>query len=513
MKHEHMEFREAIEKLASKTGITLPENRGYDRKKTSVTDNLYKINQLAEDFYHKYLKSKEGRKAYEYLTSRGISEAIIDKFFLGYAPDAWERFRIFCVNRNIPGTLLRTAGLTIASEKGKNDYDRFRNRIIFPVRNERSRIVAFGGRVLNNSLPKYINSPDSVIYSKSNVLYGLDQSKRFIREKRFAIIVEGYLDVIMPFQFGIMNIVAASGTSLTPSQVVLLKRYTDTVVMIFDSDSAGEAAALRGLDIMVENNMKVRIATLPENEDPDSFIRKKGKEAFEKVIEKAKDLFDYKLDLLRERYGDKNVTAIVDEMLPTISKIQHAVLQSECVRKLSETLGVHEASLRLEMGKVKTDYSYKSNETIKGPEEKLDYKNSELHLLGLSLLDRKAFITVKNEVGIENFSDGFIREAFNLVDDIYSDGCDEIKISKLISRLEGKKEIHNAVIKSVAEAEITTEQNKVLTDCIIFMKKEIRNETLKKLTRKLKQAQTTNNNDEITSILIKINKIHKEKVV
>ena len=175
-------------------------------------------------------------------------------------------------------------------------------------------------------------------------------SKRSIREKKYVIIVEGYLDVIIPHQFGITNVVAASGTALTSSQVSMLRKYTDTAVMVFDSDSAGEAASLRGLDLLVGNDMKVRIATLPKNEDPDSFLRKNGKQKFDEIIEQAKDLFDYKLDLLRERYGCRNIGPIVDEMLPTISNISHAVLQSEYVRRLAEALSVHEASLRVEMG-------------------------------------------------------------------------------------------------------------------------------------------------------------------
>ena len=327
-----------VEKFAQRAGIDLPRDKKYDAKKASLTENLYKLNQLAERYYHQTLKSNKGKEAYEYLRSRGVSTEIIDKFALGYAPNAWEQFRTFCKSRKIPDSLLRDAGLSIPSEKGKNDYDRFRNRIIFPIHNERGKIVAFGGRVLDSSLPKYINSPDSAVYSKSNILYGLYPSKNSIRENKHVIIVEGYLDVIIPFQFGISNVVAASGTALTQNQIVMLKKYTDTAIMVFDSDSAGEAASLRGLDILLENNMKVRIATLPENEDPDSFLRKNGKHAFEKIIADARDLFDYKLDLLKNRYGTKDIASVVDEMLPTIYKIQHAVLQSEYIRKLAEAL-------------------------------------------------------------------------------------------------------------------------------------------------------------------------------
>ena len=513
MQYEHMEFRETIEKFAQRAGIDLPRDKKYDAKKASLTENLYKLNQLAERYYHQTLKSNKGKEAYEYLRSRGVSTEIIDKFALGYAPNAWEQFRTFCKSRKIPDSLLRDAGLSIPSEKGKNDYDRFRNRIIFPIHNERGKIVAFGGRVLDSSLPKYINSPDSAVYSKSNILYGLYPSKNSIRENKHVIIVEGYLDVIIPFQFGISNVVAASGTALTQNQIVMLKKYTDTAIMVFDSDSAGEAASLRGLDILLENNMKVRIATLPENEDPDSFLRKNGKHAFEKIIADARDLFDYKLDLLKNRYGTKDIASVVDEMLPTIYKIQHAVLQSEYIRKLAEALSIHEASLRHEMGKIRAGYSYRAKHENKNIAEKPDYKTGELHLLGLSLLSRKAFIAVEEELGIENFTDSYIREAFEIISDIYSDGCGQINISKLISRLAEKKEIHDAILKSVTETEITSEKDKALSDCILFMKKEMRNETLKTLTRKLKEAQNRKNNAEITDLLIKINKIHKEKVV
>ena len=403
MKYENMEFPEAIRNLAGKVGVELPKYRPEDKEAVSLAARLYEINKTGALFYQNYLRSAKGKKAVDYLKNRGISTSTLGEFKIGFAPDEWEAFRKYCATKKVSPSLLKQAGLTIPSEKGKGDYDRFRNRIIFTIFNERGNIVAFGARVMDNSLPKYINSPETAIYSKSNVLYGLNFAKKDIREAGCAILVEGYLDVIIPYQHGIKNVVATSGTALTPRQVGLLKKYTDTAVMVFDADQAGEAASLRGLDILLENGMKVRIAALPLGEDPDSFVRKYGREKFEEAIAGAKELFDYKLDLLVSRLGERDIAGISDEMLPTILKVENAVIQSDYLRRLAERLGVHEASLRYEMGMVKPDYSYHYAKEAVTDKKSHNYRKSETHLLGLAMIDKSKFERINKELGIDKF--------------------------------------------------------------------------------------------------------------
>ena len=512
MKYENLEFPEAVRQLADKTGVEMPKYRREDSEENSLAAQLYEVNKLASSFYQNYLRSDKGKKASGYLGKRGFTPSTLAEFSIGYSPDEWEAFRRYASSKKVHPSLLRKAGLTIPSEKGKGDYDRFRNRIIFPIFNERGSIVAFGGRVMDDSLPKYINSPETLIYSKSNILYGLNFSKKGIRDSGYAILVEGYLDVIIPFQGGVRNIVATSGTALTPRQVTMLKKYTDTAVMVFDSDQAGEAASLRGLDILIENGMKVRIATLPEGEDPDSFISKNGRDEFLRIIDAAKDLFEYKLDLLVEKLGVRDISGIVDEMLPTIAKVESAVIQSDYLRKLAERLGVHEASLRYEMGKVKPDYSYHYAKEGETDRTSNNYRASEVHLLGLAMMDEGKFKRIESELGLDQIRDRDVRKVMDMVGEVFASGMKEVSPGKLLSRLEEDERAKEAAVQALAKADITEDPERAFSDCMFCIRKENREEELKSLTERLKKAQDKGNDTEMKELLVRINNIHKEKV-
>ncbi len=512
MKHENLTFPEAVRIAAAKAGIALPKYERPDGESNSLASRLYEINNTATAFYQNFLRSPKGKGALEYLKKRGFSSDIISEFRIGCAPDSWESFRKYCESKKISAELARKAGLTIPSEKGKGDYDRFRKRITFPIFNERGNISGLGARVMDNSLPKYINSPETVIYSKSNVLYGLNFSKKSIRAEGYAILVEGYMDVIIPYQYGVTNVVATSGTALTSRQVDLLKKHANTAVMVFDADSAGVAASLRGLDILIENGLNVRIATLPEGEDPDSFVREHGKEGFMKEINAAKDLFDYKLDLLLEKKGKSDIGGVADDMLPTIAKVQNAVVQSDYLKKLAERLGVHEASMRYEMGKVKPDYSYHYASEAKVDVEVTNYRSSELHLLGLALSAKRVFTLIQRELGLHMFRDINVKKVMDMLERFYDENDENINVGKLMSRMENDADAGSAVVQAIAKAEITQDIDKAVQDCMICVKKENREEKLKDLTSQLKKAQASHDDTGVIDILGKINKIHKEKV-
>jgi len=514
MNYEKMGFPEAVELLAGKAGVELPKYEKRSEEEASLITRLYEINKIAASFYQNNLRSPKGEKALAYLKKRGFSSSTLNDFRIGYAPDEWESLQQFCAGKKIPAELLRKAGLSIQSDKGRGDYDRFRNRIIFPIFNERGNIVAFGARVLDDSLPKYINSPETAIYSKSNVLYGLNFSKKTIREKGYVLIVEGYMDVIMPFQYGITNTVAASGTALTPRQASMLKKHTNAAVMVFDSDQAGEAASLRGLDVLIANDVNVRIVTLPKGDDPDSFVKKHGVKGFEDITKRAKDLFDYKLGLLMTKFrgeGIRDKANIISEMLPTISIVNNAVVKSGYLKKLAESLGVHEGSLRDEMKKVKPDYSFRCESVGKLDAGSKSYISSELHVLGLAILDEKLFELLKDELGLYMFRDENIKKVMGLVEDLYRQEVSS-KPGKLLSRLEGDESAKAAVVQAVAKADITEERERVLRDCMECMRRENMKDELKSLTLQLKKAQEAKNDAEMRVLLTKINRIHKEKV-
>ncbi|MDD3088843.1 MAG: DNA primase [Candidatus Omnitrophica bacterium] len=511
MKYENLEFPDAVRKLALRAGVEIPVERGRQGEGPSLYSRIHEINKLAAAFFQNNLRSEKGRGALEYLRSRGIENQTLSDFRIGYALDDWEALRKYLESRKVPADMVRKAGLSVESDKGRNDYDRFRNRVIFPIFDDRDNIVAFGGRVMDKALPKYIDSPETPVYSKSNVLYGLNFSKRGIREKGYAILVEGYMDVVIPFQQGVKNVVATSGTALTPRQADILKRQASTAVLIFDADQAGEAASLRGLDILVEKGMGVRIAALPKGEDPDTFVRKFGREAFEEVAEKAKDLLDYKLELLLKKFGPRSVGTICDEMLPTISRVENAVVRSDYLTRLAEKLGIHEASLRYEIGKVKPDYSYHYASEVRTEGSARNYRSSEVHLLGMAITGRKYFEKLDRELGLGMFKDPAVKRVMRSVGEMYAAGNGDINASKLSSRLEGDEQAKQVFMEGLAKADITEEKDRVLEDCILRVRKENRDEEIKILTIRLKEAQDSRDDAGVRDLADRINKLYKER--
>lgn len=354
MRKENMTFPEAVRHLARRANIQLPE---ADPRAASRREKLFALHQMAAEFYHWGLtRSRAGERAREYLRSREISGSAVESFGLGYAQPGWETLLGRARKQGHPDELLVEAGLAIRREKGEGCYDRFRDRLIVPVRDVRGRTIAFGGRVLDDSLPKYINSPETPLFHKGSVLFGLDRARSKIEEAGEAIVGEGYFDVIRAHQEGVENMICSQGTAFTEIQAQVLKRYTEKVVVAFDADPAGLAAALRGLAVFLEKNFEVRIIVLPRGEDPDSFIRRHSGEAFRKLAAQSRPLLDFKLEWLCRNHDlstDRGRLAVVRDMLETISRIENAVLRETYGRKLADRLGVSPEAVWEEFGKRK----------------------------------------------------------------------------------------------------------------------------------------------------------------
>ncbi|MBU1871342.1 MAG: DNA primase, partial [Candidatus Omnitrophica bacterium] len=274
MEYERMDFIEAVKTLARKTGVELPKNEASSKSSGLIT-SLYKVNEFAVKFYRDFLNSASGAAARTYLSKRSLSNDTVNLFQLGLSPDKWEGLFNYLRTKNASPALLEKSGLV---SKGQNQgyYDRFRKRLVFPIFDVKSRVLALGARLLEDApgMAKYINSPESLIYVKGRHLYGLNLTREAIRKEDYAIVVEGYFDCISVFQAGIKNVVASLGTSLTAEQIRLIKRYTRNVIMVYDSDQAGQDATLRSLDMFIQEDMNTRVAILPVNFDPDSFLRK-----------------------------------------------------------------------------------------------------------------------------------------------------------------------------------------------------------------------------------------------
>ena len=407
MRYERMEFPEALETLANKVGITIPKDISKDASQ-GISQKLFAINELACNFYNNILvNSRDASSVRSYLEKRGIEPDTAKKFRLGYAPDKWDELIKYLRQKNISLSLIEKSGLISARDSGTGFYDRFRDRVIFPIFDIKSRVIGFGARATKEILPKYINSPETPIYSKGKNLFGFNFTKDVIRNKDSVVIVEGYMDFIVPFQEGLDNIVASSGTALTVEQIRILKRYTHNAIVVFDADQAGELAALRSLDLFLSSEMNVKVVSLPKGSDPDSFVRESGFDELKEKIDNALNLFDFKLNLLKTKYDinkSEDKAKIAKEMLQTIKKVKNEVLKSSYLKRLAEILSVREEALFIELDKVKDD-SFVLDYNRFSTKQSLNVKAVEKMIVKLLLEEEELVKQTKERLEVADFQD------------------------------------------------------------------------------------------------------------
>lgn len=343
MKIENLSFHEAMEKLADMAGVAYRPEKPLTQEEQRRA-NLRKLLEHTKAFYHKNLMSSSGSIAREYAKNRNLTQATCDKFELGFAPNDATSLAKEAKTTGYSNQDLKDAGLCVLTAYGPRDY--YRNRLMFPILNQRGDTVGFGGRILGEGEPKYLNSPETVLFVKSHILYGLNFAGPAIRKAGKAVLLEGYMDVIGCHQAGIEYTVAPLGTSLTEEHARLLKRYTENVIVLFDPDAAGIKAALRGALILIEQGLFVKVASLPDGLDPDEFISKYGKEKFEEILEKAQDLIEFHTRLQTELYDwplkPQDKTNIVNELVETIAKQLDEIVRREWVKYVAEHIGVDE---------------------------------------------------------------------------------------------------------------------------------------------------------------------------
>ncbi len=354
MKKEGMSFPEAVRDLARRTGVHIPVESISPEQKQRMTerDQLLKVNRLAKDFYQSRLKGSGGENAMKYLQKRRISRETIDTFQLGYAPEGWDHLAGYFRNRRfpVPPALAEKLGLIVPRKNGSGHYDSFRNRIVFPIFNISKQVIGFGGRVMDDSLPKYLNSPETPVYNKGRTLYGIDQAKREAREKELVYIVEGYLDLIAMFQHGIPNCVATLGTALTGEHVRVLRGLVGAqgrVVLVFDSDAAGIKAAERSIDIFAKEYMDAYILVLEEGHDPDSFLAEYGAGKFQAAAGKALSTVSFLIESAVKRHGltPEGKIRIIEDMKTPLADIEDQVARSLYVKSLCERIDVDETAV------------------------------------------------------------------------------------------------------------------------------------------------------------------------
>ncbi len=356
MEIENFTYPEALRHAAKKYGIEIQEDvKEYsEEQKQAQTerDILYKIHEVANDFFQDQLwESEEGRMiAYSYFKERELRDDIIKKFQLGYSPEKKNAFTEFALDKAYSKEILEKSGLSIFPENTPSGIDRFRDRVVFPIHSFSGRVLGFGARILKNNVKtaKYLNSPETEIYHKSNVLYGLNQGKQAISRKNLCLLVEGYMDVVSLHQSGIENVVASSGTSLTTEQIKLIKRLTENVTILFDGDNAGIKASFRSIDMLLSEGMNIRVLLFPDGDDPDSFARKHPQEFVENFIDKeAKDFIDFKAEILLKEAKDDPIrkAEAIRDIVKSVAFVQNGLKREVYLKEVSNKFGLSEQSL------------------------------------------------------------------------------------------------------------------------------------------------------------------------
>lgn len=513
MRYERMDFPEAVRALAKKAGVELPEARNEENKTASVTVQLFKLNEIALDYYAQKLFSAEGAKAAEYLAKRGIKQDTARSLRLGFASDKWDGLINCLRSKNIPLSMIEKAGLIIPKESG-GYYDRFRNRIIFPIFDIKSRPLGLGARVMDESLPKYLNSPETPVYTKGKNLYGLHLSKEPIRDSDFVAVVEGYMDFLIPYQEGFKNIVASQGTALTTEQARLLKRYTRNIIMVYDADAAGELAALRSLDIFIEEQMDVRVAELDKGFDPDSYVRKNGIEKFREKISNAQNLFDYKLGVLKGRYNHKQIEGkakIASGLLETIAKFKNAVLKSEYLKRLSQELDIREDALIAELKKIKPELAYDPGEHIPA-KRPVSISPTEKLLIKLMLEESGLINRIKSSLGPQDFQDSRVSRIVSIMFELFEEGKN-MEASSLMNEYFKDEEIAQVVCESMFIPVDASQEGKekIADECIVRLKNERLKLRRLKLHDEIKAAQTSGDEGALQRLIGEFDALLKKR--
>ncbi len=433
MKYKNFTFVEAAEYLAKRGGIVLEviKDSKYQSENKELVDKLYRINREAASHFYKNIKTQP--HVINYLNSRKIDINVIKTFGIGYAKNEWDNLLKHLLEKGFKEEDILKTGLIIKQENKDRYYDRFRNRVIFHIFDIKKRIIGFGGRVLDNSLPKYLNSPESIIYSKGNNLYGLNIAKETVKDKSF-FLVEGYMDVIKMHLYGYNTAVAALGTALTDNQIKLMKRYSRNFYIALDSDGAGQKAALRAMNMLKKNDLNGKVVVIPGSKDPDEFLNKFGKVKFDKLVENALDYYSFLEFHYKDVYENSNKVEYINNFFENIVNINSEIEKELIFERLSAKMGVSKESIIKEYNKRSNKYATKQNAFVKNapkPEIKMQVEkittSHEMELIKLIVNNNDLAKYLKEIVNEDTFKD---LEYYNVFETIYEYRTKNLVIDK-----------------------------------------------------------------------------------
>lgn len=452
MKREGLEFKEAVEYLANRAGVTVQKESPAARRKQDQMRGVLAANQAAAQFYHEVLLSSEGKKALQYLQQRHLTPEIIEKFCLGYAPDKWNVIENFLFKKAFSQEQVKSTGLIKRSDQQDRYYDLFRDRVIFPIHDLRGEVVGFGGRVLDDSLPKYLNTPETELFSKRRNLYGLYQARQAMRSLNQAIVVEGYMDCLRLHQAGIENTVASLGTALTQEQARILRRFVEEVILLFDGDEAGQRQALRAVEILHAEGLKVWVVSLPAEKDPDEYLDLHGKEEFLQYIQNSKvDHIEFKLNRYISNEPELHLDAcirIIKALHSDIASLESELEKDYYTRLLSRRLQVEENLIRRELNKLggPSRSSSLNKNGIYRDNTRYGKTSLEERLLVSMLKNPEIFTEIQRSVGLNIFQQKEYRQLIKSFADLQPINQDTWEELGIIARQEGFTEAYARVM-------------------------------------------------------------------
>ncbi|MBN1897210.1 MAG: DNA primase [Spirochaetes bacterium] len=515
MKIENVSFPESLKLLAKKAGIEIEYQDTQTASLHKEKELIYKINERAMFIYKFYLKEKEeGQAARDELKKREISDEMIDLFNLGYAPVEWDKLFNILVEEKYTVPMIMKSGLIIPSSKGQRYYDRFRNRIIFPIIDATDHVIGFGGRTMEDreNVPKYLNSPETDVFSKRHNLFALNTARNYIRESKQAIVVEGYFDVISLFQGGIKNVVAPLGTSLTEEQVVLLKRYADEIVILFDADRAGNKATIRSISLLLKTTLKIKVVELPIEYDPDSFIRKYGRDSLLKLIEKASSFLGFVVKDALKKYNRKTAegkTNILNAIFPVLRSLSDEVSKDEVLRFLGQKIKITDSVVRREFQKfIKKGTVDRLNVPADTKLGSLTYAQRALCII---MLEKPEYTpTILNSVELNDFEDELAKTLFQAIVQYY-ERYQEIIFDEIFNLIENER-IKSFVAEELLSSKYTRNLEKQVNDYIYRIKLDKIEKQIDRWKEKINQLKDF---DALKTVEARIHNLHlsKEKLL
>ena len=519
-KIENLGFKDTLEMLANRVNIQLPELDGYDSDvNAKLKSRLYELNQATATFYHENLYKPSSKEAQEYIKKRKLDNNTLKSFLIGYS-GVFDELYTYLKSKGFSESEILASGLVNKNENGRF-IDRFRRRLMFPIQDVRNRVIAFGGRVLDDSKPKYINSAENLVYSKGRHLFGLNLAKN--SQKKNLIIVEGYMDCISLYQRGITNVVASLGTALTEAQGWLLRKHSEQVVMGYDADGAGQAATIRGMEILQNLGCDIRILQMEGAKDPDEFVVKYGPERFNKYVENAISLIEFKIKILKKDLNLENANdkiKFLKEIAKLLSKVNSDLEKEIYLDKISKTYNISKDAVQAEINKLlyadskgekvleKPFKSFAKKEEPKEAVSEIDKKREDMIIYLLITYPDKSFNRIKNTIRMEDIQSETNRK---IIKKLYEE-LEKGDINNILDKFEETEEVNYLSGIMAQDFEIVDEQ-KAIDDIInIYTKKKLinkRNEILKKLEapESTDKDEMKNLERELSNIIIELAKI------